>query len=181
MTISSSQTQATYTGNGAATVFPIPFPRSRNADIAVRQTISGVTTTLVEGADYSYVDTVVDGVTIMGGDVIMAVAPATGTLLTLDRQTPLTQDVDLVSGGPLPAETIERALDKLTMIMHESDGTPMTEEQIAVAYENERALISSADARTGTNSTVESFSAARVREVAAYTDPGDLAYQFNNT
>jgi hypothetical protein len=51
-----------------------------------------------------------------GGTVTMVVPPATGQQLIIVRAVPLTQETDYISGDPFPAETHERALDKLTMI-----------------------------------------------------------------
>ena len=45
--------------------------------------------------------------------------PASGETVVLRRSTPLTQGVDLIENDPLPANTLEDALDKLTSINQE--------------------------------------------------------------
>ena len=49
----------------------------------------------------------------------MLVAPASGTRLVIYRDTDIVQETDYISGDPFPAETHERALDRLTMIAQE--------------------------------------------------------------
>jgi hypothetical protein len=49
----------------------------------------------------------------------MLVAPASGTRLVIYRDTDIVQETDYISGDPFPAETHERALDRLTMILQE--------------------------------------------------------------
>ena len=45
--------------------------------------------------------------------------PASGETVVLRRSTPQTQGVDLIENDPLPANTLEDALDKATSISQE--------------------------------------------------------------
>jgi hypothetical protein len=56
-----------------------------------------------------------------GGDVTFSVAPVTDAVITLLREVPLDQLVDYNPYDPFPAETHERALDKLTQICQQLD------------------------------------------------------------
>ena len=49
----------------------------------------------------------------------MLAAPATGTRLVIYRDTEVVQETDYTSGDAFPAESHERALDRLTMILQE--------------------------------------------------------------
>lgn len=55
-----------------------------------------------------------------GGDVVFAVAPASGVVVTLQRIVDETQLVDYQPYDPFPAETHEGALDKLTLITQQN-------------------------------------------------------------
>ena len=116
MTISTTTARVPYNGNGITTVFPIPFRFLVNDDIVVvRVDAAGVETTLVYTTDYTLTGAGGEA----GGTVTMLVAPASGTRLIIYRDTDIVQETDYISGDPFPAETHERALDRLTMIAQE--------------------------------------------------------------
>ena len=116
MTISTTTARTTYNGNGITTVFPIPFRFLANGDIVVVSVSAvGVETTKTLTTDYTLSGAGDDG----GGTVTMLVAPANGTRLVIYRDTDIVQETDYISGDPFPAETHERALDRLTMIAQE--------------------------------------------------------------
>lgn len=112
MTIPSYDNRRSYTGDGSTTAFAFPPPFTANTDLMVQiRAADGTTTTQALGADYA----VAGAGSPAGGSVTMTAAPATGTTLIIYRDVPLTQSVDLQDGGPLPAPTINRALDRITM------------------------------------------------------------------
>jgi len=116
MTISTTTTRTTYNGNGVTTVFSIPFRFLVNGDIVVVSvSAAGVETTKTLTTDYTLTGAGDDA----GGSVTMLVAPANGTRLIIYRDTDIVQETDYISGDPFPAETHERALDRLTMIAQE--------------------------------------------------------------
>ena len=116
MTISTTTARTTYNGNGVTTVFPIPFRFLANGDIVVVEVSSaGVETTKALTTNYTLTGAGDDA----GGTVTMLVAPAVGTRLIIYRDTDIVQETDYISGDPFPAETHERALDRLTMIAQE--------------------------------------------------------------
>jgi hypothetical protein len=55
-----------------------------------------------------------------GGSITMLVAPPTGTQLIVVRNVPATQETDYLANDPFPAESHERALDKLTMLVQQN-------------------------------------------------------------
>lgn len=114
MAISSTTNRVSYSGNGVTTVFPYPYRFLANADLKVveRVTATGVETTKTLTTHY----TLTGAAGLSGGSVTMLVAPASGTTLTIYNDPLLKQEVDMVDGDPLPADTIENALDQLTII-----------------------------------------------------------------
>ena len=116
MTISTTTSRISYNGNGVTTVFAFPYRFLANGDLVVLSvSAAGVETTKVLTTDYTLTGAGDDA----GGSVTMLVAPASGTRLVIYRDTEVVQETDYISGDPFPAETHERALDRLTMIAQE--------------------------------------------------------------
>ena len=116
MTISTTDSRISYNGNGVTTVFSFPYRFLANGDLVVVEvSAAGVETTKTLTTDYTLTGAGDDA----GGSVTMLVAPASGTRLVIYRDTEVVQETDYISGDPFPAETHERALDRLTMIAQE--------------------------------------------------------------
>jgi len=113
MTVSTTQSRIGYNGNGATTVFAFPYRFLESTDLTVTL-VRADTTQVVQTLNTDY--TVTGAGDDAGGTVTMVVAPASGQQLVIVRAVPLTQETDYISGDPFPAESHERALDKLTMI-----------------------------------------------------------------
>lgn len=113
MTVSTTESRIGYNGNGATTVFAFPYRFLTNTDLVVTL-VRADTTQVVQTLNTDY--TVTGAGDDAGGTVTMVVPPATGQQLVIVRDVPLTQETDYISGDPFPAESHERALDKLTMI-----------------------------------------------------------------
>lgn len=112
MTVSSTTTSVTYTGNGVTTSFPVTFPFF---EIEVLKTVDDVTTTAVEGTDYT-----ISGGEGLTGTVNFGAAPTTDASgLLIKRVTDRRQLTDYVENDPFPAETHEQALDRAYMILQE--------------------------------------------------------------
>lgn len=113
MTITAAANRLSYAGNNTTTVFPTPKFLA-NADLVVLlvndATGVGVTQTLT--TNYTLAGAGADP----GGTCTMLVAPASGETLLIYSDPALTQPVDLVDNGPMPAQTYENALDRLTLI-----------------------------------------------------------------
>lgn len=114
MTIATTDNRANYTGDGIITEFSFSFK------------------TFAESHIFPYLDGVVQGsgftVTLNadqdaspGGVVDFSVAPGDGVLVTLERDVPLTQQVDYPEYDPFPSATHERALDTLTQQTQQID------------------------------------------------------------
>ena len=113
MTVSTSTAKAgPYAGSGTTGPFTVPFRFLENSHLRViKRSTTGVETDLVLTTDYT-----VSGAGSASGTVTLTRPLLTGEKLTILRNVPLTQDADYVAGDAFPAETHERALDKLTMI-----------------------------------------------------------------
>lgn len=159
MTVSSSTSRVSYNGNGSTTVFAYTFKVLDQDDLTVIVRSSNGTET-VQTITTHYT---VSGVgSDSGGNVTMVTAPASGETITILREQPLTQGLDLVPNDPFPAETLEEALDKLTFMVQTID------EEVG------RSLKAS---RTNTISTTEFTVSAsdRANKVFAFDSSGDIA------
>ena len=118
MTISTTTIKNSYSGNGSTTTFNYTFKITDQDDIdVIIRSSSGTETTKTITTHYT-----VTGVGNSGGGTIVFTAgniPTSGETVILRRSTPLTQGVDLIENDPLPANTLEDALDKLTSINQE--------------------------------------------------------------
>ena len=116
MTVSSSLARHVYVaGEGAPPPYPIDFPFLDNSHVAVtRRDGAGGETPWIEGTHYSLAADADGGggtLTILAGHALTA-----GESLVIVRAVPATQEADYQEAGRFPAESHERALDKLTMI-----------------------------------------------------------------
>ena len=102
MTVSTTTNKVAYIGNGIATTFAIPFPFLEKTHLKVYQLLNNVQT---DRTDW----------TISGGNMVFATAPANDAQIVIMREVPLTQETDYRENEVLPAETLERNFDKLTM------------------------------------------------------------------
>jgi len=130
MTVSTTQTAASFIGDGHNTTFTFSFPGVSSSDIVVTLTdVNGVTTTLVQGpgsTQYTLVlnAPIVPNPTGIGGTVTYPNAPGTPipstSTLTIARVLPNVQATSLVNQGTLWQPVIEGALDYLTMLAQQS-------------------------------------------------------------
>ncbi|MBR1777076.1 MAG: hypothetical protein IJ752_00620 [Alphaproteobacteria bacterium] len=102
MTVNTTTNKVAYIGNGVAASFAIPFPFLEKEHLKVHQLLNDVQT---ERRDW----------TISGGNMVFATAPANEAQIVIMREVPLTQETDYRENEVLPAETLERNFDKLTM------------------------------------------------------------------
>lgn len=114
MTVSTTTSNIVYTGDGAQTVFTFPFYTFEADDIVVGLdgviTETGFTTVINDDQSAN-----------PGGTVTFDTAPINGIQVDLVRKTSLTQQTDYQAYDPFPAETHEKALDKLTLIAQDID------------------------------------------------------------
>ena len=112
MTVSSTTSKVSYTGNGLTTAFAVPFYFLEAADLQV--ILRTGTTETVQALTTNY--TVTGAGVSSGGTVTMLTAPAAAVTVTIRRNIEATQETDLLPNDRLPAESLETALDKVTML-----------------------------------------------------------------
>lgn len=111
MTVSTTTSLVSYTGNGATTEFPVPFKFLDDADLRV--SVDGIVQTFT--TDYS----VTGAGDESGGTVSMLSAPDNGDTVLIERVMTPTQSVDLITGGAFRAQTHEDVFDRLTMLVQQ--------------------------------------------------------------
>lgn len=119
MTVSSTTTRNSYSGNGSTTEFAYGFKIFDDDDITViiRTDATGAETAKTKTTHYT-----VSGVgSASGGNVTFTSGnvPTSAQTVVLLRTTARTQLTDYVANDPFPAESHEDALDKLTFITQE--------------------------------------------------------------
>ena len=158
MTVSSATNKVSYNGNGSQTVFAYGFKIFDEDDLTVIiRNASGGETTQTITTHYT-----VSGVgAASGGNVTMGSAPASGESLTIIRELPLTQGLDLVPNDPFPATLVEDTLDKLTFMIHQHEETL-------------NRSIKGSKTTTITNPSFTEDATARANKVFAFDASGDI-------
>ena len=117
MTITTTTSKVTYTGNGSTDVFAYTFKIFADAEIKVY--VDNVLKTLTTHYTISGAGSASGGnVTFTSGNI-----PADTTKVVLVRNIAKTQVTDYVENDSFPAETHESALDKLTMLVQDVHNT----------------------------------------------------------
>lgn len=110
MTLPVQTPKNTFVGDGAEDTFAFTFRILDNAHLFVE----------VDGASQTEItDYTIENLTELGGDVVFVAAPANNADILIFRDTTEDQQTDYNPFDAFPAETHERALDKLTMIDQE--------------------------------------------------------------
>ena len=120
MTVSSTTSKVSFSGNGSTTAFAVSFYFLANSDLKVTlRKADGTEVVKTLTTDY----TVTGAGNTAGGTVTMGTAPASGETLVITRNVSLTQPIDYQPNDLFPANTHEQALDRLTMITQQINET----------------------------------------------------------
>jgi hypothetical protein len=159
MTVSSTTTKNSYSGNGSTTTFAYGFKIFANTDLTViLRAATGVETVQTLTTHYTVSNVGVDG----GGNVVFVTAPASGVTVVIRRNMALTQSTDYVANDPFPAATHEDALDRLTFISQQ------IQEEV-----NRSIKLSRTNTMTSTEFTTSA--ADRANKILAFDTSGELA------
>jgi hypothetical protein len=113
MTVSSTTTKNSYSGDGSTTTFAYAFKIFADADLTViLRSAAGTETVQTLTTHY----TVTNAGNANGGNVVFGSAPASGVTVVIRRNMAQTQSTDYTANDPFPAESHEDALDRLTFI-----------------------------------------------------------------
>ena len=161
MTISTTTIKNSSSGNGSTTAFNYTFKITDQDDIdVIIRSADGTETTKTITTHYTVggVGNANGGtVTFTGGNI-----PASGETVVLRRDTPQTQGVDLIENDPLPANTLEDALDKVTSITQE------------LQEESDRSIkISRTNTMTSTEFTVDATN--RANKLLSFDSSGEIS------
>lgn len=122
MTLNTTESKIAYAGDGATTVFAIPFRFLANADIeaVLRDDATGVDAPWAEGTQFTLSGAGNDA----GGSLTVETSPtdftpALGETLVIRRAASETQGAAFPAGGAFPSKTVETALDRLTMLVQQ--------------------------------------------------------------
>lgn len=108
MAVTTELSAVGYVGDGATVNFAAPFMFYEDADLlVVLRDADGADHVQTLGADY----TVAGAGSPTGGTVTMLAAPSASEQLHIRLDPPLTQDLVLNPGSPMPAPSVERRLD----------------------------------------------------------------------
>lgn len=112
MTLSTTTTRASASGNGSTVDFNFTFKVWAAADLKVylRDTTTLVDTLQTLTTHYTVVPTTSYP---DAGKITFVTAPATGKTVIILRDAAMTQDLDLIANGAFAAENVEAALDKI--------------------------------------------------------------------
>ncbi len=114
MSLTSTADRIQYVGNGATTAFTFPYYFLADGDLVVYVSDSDGTDPVLQTITTDY--TVSGAGNPSGGTVTFVTAPASGKIVDIYRWVAPTQGIEFNETGPLSAETIEQALDRLTMV-----------------------------------------------------------------
>jgi hypothetical protein len=159
MTVSSSTSRASYSGNGTLTTFAYSFKVFDQDDLTVIIRASNGTET-VQTITTHYTVTGVGSAS--GGNVVFGTAPASGVTVVILREQPLTQGLDLVPNDPFPAQSLEESLDKLTFMAQKH------EEELGRAIKASRTNV-----LTGSEFTISA--ADRANKIFSFDSSGDVS------
>jgi hypothetical protein len=116
MSVTLQTPYASYTANGATTVFPFSFRLLKDTDLNVQVTdLLGVATQKTLGVDYTVTGAGLDS----GGAAVFLAAPTSGYKITVARDTVLTRDIDYQDNGDLLADTVNLDFDRIWLAMQE--------------------------------------------------------------
>lgn len=107
MTVSTTDSQIPYTGDGSSVNFAFPYYFLQNTDVQV----------YINGSLQVGGYTVTGAGNQAGGNVSFSTPPVAGAQIVLSRSPDTLQSTHLPPNDPFPATAVEQALDKLTMLI----------------------------------------------------------------
>ncbi|MGJ5032262.1 discoidin domain-containing protein [Bradyrhizobium sp. HKCCYLS2038] len=112
MTVASEVSRSgPYIGNGVTTIFNYGFRILDESHLKVIRSLGSAETVLTLHTDYIVSDVGAAG----GGQIALVVPPTSAQTVTILRDAPFTQEIDLENQGPYFADTIEGAFDLAAM------------------------------------------------------------------
>lgn len=113
MAITEQTPRASATLATATDAIPFPYYFNANSELVV---VSATNGTLVLDSGYS-----VTGAQVEAGGTVTMIGGTVGDTITITRDTPISQTIELNTSGPLFIDEVEAALDKQTRISQEQE------------------------------------------------------------
>lgn len=113
MTVSTIYAPIEYAGDASTVAFPVPWMFLESNDLRITK-INDATDAETDVTTFT-----TSGVGEPTGGTVLLPAAIPGFTLRIERRTDRTQEMDLQPQGRFPAETVERSVDKLTLIVQE--------------------------------------------------------------
>src|ERR1043165_1397919 len=113
MTITTTSSQITYAGDGVSLAFAYPYPFITTADLKIY--LNGVLQ--VSGYSVAGLATIGGSGTFPSGTVTFTVAPGVGVTILLVGEPDQLQSTALPPNDPFPSKTVEKMIDKLTLLI----------------------------------------------------------------
>lgn len=117
MTLASELARIQHAADGITTVFSVPFKFLDDSHLAVYVYDTSAGTESIQTITTHY--TVSGAGDESGGSITFVTAPTAGDLITVIRNIPYTQTLNLKENQSLDAANLEESLDKLTMIVQQ--------------------------------------------------------------
>lgn len=119
MTIESDISKVFFVGNGVSNTLSVTYPYINKTDVKVYKEVGGSSVLMDLNTDYTLEDLKNTNGEITGGTITFTVMPEDGLKIIAIREVPYTQEVDYKENDIFPAETLEDALDKVTMLVQQ--------------------------------------------------------------
>ena len=114
MTVETQLDRVDYDGNGTSADFSFPYKFFANSDMYVYiRRADDTEDALIFGTDFTLTGVGLEE----GGTITLTVPPTSNEKVVIYRDPPKTQLTDYIEGDRFPAESHERALDKVTMLI----------------------------------------------------------------
>ncbi|MEZ2417659.1 hypothetical protein [Luteibacter sp. RCC_6_2] len=136
MTVNTTTSTASYAGNGATQVFPIPFYFLLDTDLKVSYKVAatGVTSVLTLNSQY----TVSGAGNQLGGTLNMSTPPASDDQLYIERNLAFIQQTAYPENNRFPSASHEKALDRNAMGLQQLDtrlGRALVRDALGISFD----------------------------------------------
>lgn len=168
MTISTTGNSKEYVGDGVSTAFAFPYPFITTGDLKFY--LKGIAQTT--GFSVTGIGTADGGGTFQSGTLTVNVPPAIGDDVLIYCDPDLLQSTALPPNDPFPSKTVEKALDKLTLLIQRIYGKFGN----AITFPSGDTTSGTLPGPAARANTALVFDGAGVPRVAANLGPGNFQF-----
>lgn len=116
MSLSTTIDRVTYAGDNTTTSFSFGYKFYNDSDLIViiKTNSTGAETVKTLTTHYTISGTKTDGIYLSGANIVFGTAPLSSQTVIIYRDIPVTQEFELTENGKIPADNLEKQLDKIT-------------------------------------------------------------------